>query len=246
MKRWLLSVSLCAAALTAQTPPFFNGETMEYDISWRIFGAGKAILSLAHDTNVNPAVWKAAVSANSTGIVSKLYKVEDVFRSVFAAQGYCSERLQKVLHEGARYRDIRIEFDGRRRVAAVREMDLAKNQLVREAQNPIPACAFDVVSALYYVRTLKLETGKSFQVPINDGGHTILIDVEVQGKEEVKTPAGVFQTIRVEPQVFGGTLFKRSGRMQLWLTDDAALCSPSRRLAAAMRPPPINNPRTHS
>lgn len=218
----LLSASLCGAVLAAQAPPFFHGETMEYDISWRIFGAGKARLSLVQDTSVSPAVWRATVGANSTGIVSKLYKVEDVFRSVFAEESYCSEHLQKVIHEGSRYRDIRIDFDRQRRVAAIREMDLTRNRLVRQAENPIPACAFDVVSALYYVRTQKLETGKSFQVPVNDGGHTILIDVEVQGKEEVKTPAGVFQTIRVEPQVFGGTLFKRSGRMQLWLTDDAS------------------------
>jgi len=222
MKLLLLSVSLATTVLPAQAPPFFHGETMEYDISWRIFGAGKASMSLAHDTSANPPVWRTTVSANSTGIVSKLYKVEDVFRSAFQEQGYCSEQLHKVLHEGARYRDIKIDFDGRRRVAAIREMDLARNRLVRETQNPIPACAFDVVSALYYVRTQKLEAGKSFQVPINDGSHTILIDVEVQGKEEIKTPAGVFQTIRVEPQVFGGTLFKRSGRMQLWLTDDAS------------------------
>lgn len=222
MKHVLLSVCFATATLLAQSPPFFHQETMEYDISWRIFGAGKARLSLAHDTSVGPAVWRATVGANSTGIVSKLYKVEDVFRSTFAEEGYCSEHLQKVIHEGSRYRDIRIDFDKARRVAAIREMDLARNRLVRQAENPIPACAFDVVSALYYVRTQKLETGKSFQVPVNDGGHTILIDVEVQGKEEIKTPAGVFQTIRVEPQVFGGTLFKRSGRMQLWLTDDAS------------------------
>lgn len=57
-------------------------------------------------------------------------------------------------------------------------------------------------------------------MPVNEGSRTILIDVEVQAREEVRTPAGVFQTIRVEPQVFGGTLFKRSGRMLLWLTED--------------------------
>lgn len=222
MKSLLLSLCLGVSALVAQAPPFSSGETLEYDISWRVFGAGKARMSLAQDSTVNPPAWRATVQADSTGIVSKLYKVEDVFRSTFSETAYCSDHLQKLLHEGTRHRDISIDFQKQRRLASVREMDLANNRLVRQADNPIPACTFDVVSALYYVRTLNLEVGKSFQVPVNDGGRTILIDVEVQGKEEVKTPAGVFQTIRIEPQVFGGTLFKRSGRMQLWLTDDAS------------------------
>jgi len=104
-------------------------------------------------------------------------------------------------------------------------MDLVKNREVRQQENPIPPCAFDVLSSLYYVRTLKLEVGHPFQVPINDGGHTILVDVEVQAKEDIKLPFGTFHTIRIEPQVFGGTLFKKNGRMQIWLADD-----PSHRL----------------
>jgi len=221
IKSAFLSLCLCASALCAQAPPFSSGETLEYDIAWRIFGAGRARMSIVQDAGVNPPQWRATVQADSTGIVSKLYKVEDIFRSTFDDGTYCSEHLQKLIHEGSRHRDIRIDFQKQRRMAAIREMDLANNRLVRQAENPIPACTFDVVSALYYVRTLTLEVGKTFQVPVNDGSRTILIDVDVQGKEEVKTPAGVFQTIRVEPQVFGGTLFKRSGRMQLWLTDDA-------------------------
>lgn len=193
---------------------------MDYDISWRVFGAGVAHMTVAEVPGAPKPTWRATVTANSTGMVTRLYKVEDIYRSTFYADTYCSQQLEKVTHEGNRHRDIKIDFDTPRRMAVVREMDTAKNRLVRQAENPVPACAFDVVSGLYYLRSLKLEVGKPFQIPLNDGGHTILIDVEVQAKEEIKTPAGVFKTIRIEPLVFGGTLFKKSGRMQIWLTDD--------------------------
>ncbi len=217
----VLVFCLVATAACAQTP-FSAGETLEYDVAWRIFGAGKATMSLARDTSGAQPQWRATVEAHSTGIVSRLYNVQDVFSSTFLAGSLCSEQIVKTMHEGSRHREIRIDFEKQRQMAVLREMDVSKNRLVRQAENPIPACAFDVVSAFYQVRSQKLEIGKVFQVPPNDGSRTILIDIEVQGREEIKTPAGTFQTIRVEPQVFGGTLFKRSGRMQLWLTDDAS------------------------
>ena len=70
----LLFVSTLASA---QAPaPFAAGESIEYDIAWRVFGAGKAKMTLAE----TPAhQWKATVEADSSAIISKLYKVEDVF-----------------------------------------------------------------------------------------------------------------------------------------------------------------------
>jgi hypothetical protein len=56
--------------------------------------------------------------------------------------------------------------------------------------------------------------------PVNDGGRTYDVSVEVQASEEIRTPAGTFQTLRLEPRVFEG-LFRKKGRMFVWLTDDA-------------------------
>lgn len=224
----LAALCLLTGGVRAQTAqlPFRAGETLEYDISWRIFSAGKARMSLAHESADEKPAWRATVEAHSTGFVSRLYKVNDVFRSTFQNGALCSDEIVKTIHEGSRHREVRIEFQKERRMAVLTETDLARqNAPVRQAENPIPACAFDVISALYYVRTQKLEPGHSFQMPVNDGSRTIMIDVEVQARENVKTEAGAFRTIRLEPQVFGGTLFKKSGRMLLWLTDD-----PTRRL----------------
>jgi hypothetical protein len=215
-----LFLLLSAAIILQAQPPFTAGETTDFDISWRVFGAGTARMTLNEVPGAAKPTWRATVEAHSIGIVTRLYKVEDVYRSTFQANSYCSEQLEKTIHEGNRNRDLKIDFDAQRKLAAIRETDTSSNRVIRQLESPIPPCAFDVISGLYYVRTLKLEVGKPFQVPLNDGSHTILVDVEVQAKEEIKTPAGVFHTIRIEPQVFGGTLFKKSGRLQIWLTDD--------------------------
>jgi hypothetical protein len=52
--------------------------------------------------------------------------------------------------------------------------------------------------------------------------------VHVEGKEEVKTPAGTFKTIRVQPESDTGSL-KSKGKIWLWYTDD------DRRIPVQMR-----------
>lgn len=201
--------------------PFPSGETLYYNIAWRVFTAGEARMHIQHHRpEGGKPFWEATVTANSTGFVSKLYKVEDKMVSRFQNGEMCSTSLTKIIHEGRRHRDIRINFEKDRGKAVLKETDLAKNEMVRQVENDIPECVYDVVSALFYVRSLPLEVGKTLEIQLNDGGQTLPITIEVQAREEVRTNAGVFRAIRVEPKVFGGTLFRRSGRMQMWFSDD--------------------------
>lgn len=243
---WKASHLLIAALMLAQTarpqrpagppaqaqppaPPivahFPSGETLSYAISWRLFTAGEARMHIESHPVTDGSVphWQASISVISTGFVSLLYKVEDTMVSNFenTRSGLmCSISLVKTLNEGRRHRETHIDFQRDRKVAVIKETDLAKGQVLRQAENPIPACAYDVISALYYVRSMPLEVGRNFEIQVNDGGKTLPIIVEVQAKEEVKTNAGTFRAVRVEPKVFGGTLFRRSGRMLIWFSDD--------------------------
>lgn len=203
------------------TVPFTSGETLRYSVSWRLFRAGEARIQIENHAPADaPHFWQATVSAISTGFVSKLYKVEDTFVSRFDNGAMCSQNIVKTVHEGRRHRSIRIDFQRDRKMAVLKETDLAKNQFLRQAENPIPECVFDVISALFYVRSRPLEVGKTLLVQVNDGSQTLPIQVEIQAKEEIRTNAGNFRAIRLEPKVFGGTLFRRSGRMWIWFSDD--------------------------
>jgi Protein of unknown function (DUF3108) len=56
-------------------------------------------------------------------------------------------------------------------------------------------------------------------VPLNDGGVTTEVSVEVQAREEIDTPLGRRWAFQLEPTVFG-KLYKRRGQMLIWLSDD--------------------------
>ena len=46
------------------------------------------------------------------------------------------------------------------------------------------------------------------------------MEVRVLGRETVKTPAGRFKCVVLEPLLKAGGIFKNKGRLVIWLTDD--------------------------
>jgi hypothetical protein len=79
-----------------------------------------------------------------------------------------------------------------------------------------------------YVASLPLQPGAAYRFPLNDGGTTVTVQATVEGKEQVKTPAGTFQTIRVGSEGNAGVL-KNRGRIWIWYSDD------ERRIPVQMR-----------
>ena len=45
--------------------------------------------------------------------------------------------------------------------------------------------------------------------------------VEAQQREDVRTPAGTFKTVRYEVFLFNNVLYRRAAHVYVWLTDDA-------------------------
>jgi hypothetical protein len=65
-----------------------------------------------------------------------------------------------------------------------------------------------------------VEVGQSVQLPVSDGRKSAAVKVEAQEREQVKTPAGTFNTIRYEVNVLNNVIYSRQGRVFVWLTDD--------------------------
>jgi hypothetical protein len=85
-----------------------------------------------------------------------------------------------------------------------------------------PPLAQDPLSAIYVLRSLPMQAGKIFTMPIVDGRDVYNARWKIEGQEQVKTPAGTFSAWRIAPM-----LTKADGqpmtnyRITLWLSDDA-------------------------
>jgi hypothetical protein len=218
---WLpLAAQAPAGEAAAIQPPssthrFPIGETYVYDVDWRLWDAGTATLRM----EAAGREMRVIGAADSTGAVALLYRVHDRFESSFDPRTFCSHLVRKRTEEGARHRDTLIRFDAARHKAVLEEKNL-KTGGTKHAENDIPACATDVVSAIFYVASLPLAPNATYSFPLNDGNATVNVEITVEAREEVTTPAGTFRTVRVQPQAATGAL-KDRGRLWVWYTDDA-------------------------
>lgn len=194
-----------------------NGQTLHYSAEWRLFNAGTATLRMEA---ASAAEQKITATADSTGVVALLYRVQDRFESWFDRRTFCSSRINKHSEEGIRKRDTQIRFDQLRKKAVLDEKNLRNGETKRTEQD-IPGCVADVLSGIYYVASLPLQPGSTYVFPVNDGGKTYDVKAYVEGREEIKTDAGTFRTVRVQPSAESGVL-KSRGKIWIWYTDDAA------------------------
>jgi hypothetical protein len=190
-------------------------ETYYYNVEWRLITAGKAKVQIQPN---RPGV-QVNLHLESVGLVSKFFKVDDDY-SANLNSNWCAESSRMQAHEGSRQRETRVTFDGAAKKATYVERDQTNNSVVLQKETEIPSCVHDVVGGLFYLRGVNLEPGQSTTQAVSDGKKSVMAKVEAQAREEVKTPAGVFKTIRYEIYLFDGVLYKRSAHLNVWLTDD--------------------------
>ncbi len=190
------------------------GQSLHYEAEWRFFTAGVSTVRIERLGTQN----HLTATADSTGVVALLYRVADRFESYMDAKTLCSAKLVKHTEEGSHRRDTVITYDYARGKSVLDEHNLKTNQQ-KKVENDIPNCVTDVVSGILYVASLPLQVGATYTFPLNDGGNTVTVNANVEGKEQIKTAAGTFQTIRVGSEGNAGVL-KNRGRIWIWYTDD--------------------------
>ena len=193
----------------------FPRRTLRYEAEYHFVTAGLATLRIEREGNQEHVIG----TADSTGVVALLFRVMDRFNSYFDAHSLCSSKLIKHTEEGSHWRDTEITFDYKRGKAVLQEKNL-KNGQSKQTENDIPGCVTDVVSGILYVASLPLLPDATYGLPLNDGGKTVTIHAHVEGKEQVKTSAGTFQTIRVGPEG-NYSVLKNRGKITIWYSDDA-------------------------
>jgi len=214
------SLPTISAAPAAQVLPpspnyrFTDRQTYVYTVEWHMFTAGTAKVSLQADG----AEQHVIATAVSTGFVNALYKVNDHFEAFFDPHKFCSLRVSKHVEEGSRARQVELRFDYSRGKAVEDEKNLKTGE-TKHVENDVPGCVTDVVSGFYYLSSLPLQEGNSYAFPVNDGGKTTEVTLRVEAREQVKVPAGTFQTIRVKAEPTSGAL-KGKGTVWTWYTAD--------------------------
>jgi hypothetical protein len=192
---------------------FSDGQTYVYNAEWRLWSAGNTTLRIEPEGEMQ----KVSATAESTGVVALLFSVHDRFESRFDPRTFCSQGIFKHTEEGFHKKETNIRFDYGQRKAILDERNL-KDNTIKHATQDTPACVMDVISGIYYIGSLPLQIGSSYTFPLNDGGKTIDVRATVEGREQIKTDAGTFNTLRVRADDASGAM-KSRGSAWIWYTE---------------------------
>jgi hypothetical protein len=219
----VLLALLVVPALSPQGAPpgaLAGKGALDYNVEWRLIDAGKAKLTWGATTVASRPGTEIHLHLESTGLVSRLYKVNDDYTADLSGE-LCIRDTHLSAHEGSRHRETVVHFDPETKKASYLERDMQTRAVVLAKETDIPACVHDVIGGLFFLRTLNLEPGRSVEVPVSDGKKEVSAKVSALGRESIKVPAGTFKTIRYEAFLFSNVLYRRDGHLYVWLTDDA-------------------------
>jgi len=204
-------------------PAFQEGEDLTFQIRWGVITGGYATLSIPSIDRVgNEQAYHILSEARSTGMVDAFYHVRDKNEAWLDTAWPRSLRYSKKILEGKYSVDQVVELDQGAGKFHLTEVRHDKNNAREDKQGEIPPNVLDVLSSLYYVRSLPLEVGKSFTIDVHSGEKTWPLVVNVIKREKIKVKAGKFMCYRVEPVLRERGIFISKGKkLEVWLTADA-------------------------
>jgi hypothetical protein len=193
--------------------PFPDGRSYVYSAEWHLITGGTGVVRM----DATGTDRKVTATAESSGAVNIIFPVHDRFESHFDPRTFCSLSIFKHSEEGAHKRETSIHFDYERKKSTLDEKSLKTGE-TKHVENDLAGCATDVITGFYYVQSLPLQLGATYEFPISDGKTTI-VRATVEKREQIKVPAGTFPALLVAAEATSGPL-QSKGKVWVWYSDD--------------------------
>lgn len=175
-------------------------------------GIGVAEVKETDRTFFDREVYHIDTEGYSKGLFNLFFKVRDYFDSYIDKEALVPHLFIRRTREGGYVNNDDVYFN-----------HFENRAISRSDTVEIPNDVFDIISSVYYARTLDYsdaEDGDAFPIKflIDDSVyHSVII---YRGKEIIETRLGTFKCIKFVPRVVIGEVFDDPYPMTLWVTDD--------------------------
>lgn len=200
-------------ASSGRTPapvPFEAGENLTYDVRFGSLRVGTGRMRVVGIENIRDRPAWHVLFTLSGGTF--FYQVDDVYESWMDVLTLNSLRYVQNQDQGSRERKRTFEIFPER---AVYNEVFKKNREMPSVANPL-----DDGSFLFYIRTVPLEVGKTYEFNRYFKPDRNPVVIRVLRKERVRVPAGTFDAIVLQPIIKTSGIFSEGGQAEIWLTDD--------------------------
>lgn len=211
-------ILLLAAASWAEPLPFKTGEKLFYEVRWEKVPVALVSFEVRpHNRIQGKPAFHFVLRAKSYPALDVLYPVDGYIAAYTDLNLTCSLKLEKDMQEGWKRRAFRTDYDWERGTA-----NYSKRQKIRR-RVPLEDGTLDMLSILYFARSLPLKEGLEATRPVSSGKKTYQIKARVVRKETIVVGGRTWPAFLIEPDVSkAGGVFKKSKapRLFLWISAD--------------------------
>ena len=201
--------SRVSAAAQRSEVPWGVGEKLEYDVKFGALRVGTGSMEVVGIESLRGReVWHTQFRIKGGTF---FYKVNDLFESWFETGTLSSLRHRQDIDEGRRERERVFEIFPDRRVYTENEGD----------ERPSVDAPLDDGSFLYFIRTVPLEVGKTYEFNRYFRPDRNPVIIRVVRRETIEVPAGKFDAIVIQPEIKTKGIFSKDGRAEIWLANDS-------------------------
>ncbi len=186
------------------------GERLEYDAKFSFINIGTMTLEVKDTLRYNDVLCYDIISIlKSASGLRWLFSIDDTLEVYTSCDDlipyFCRERINESGY--LRVNDLffdhdsnYVSYDGSERIA-------------------IEDGTRDLLSFWYYLRSIPMEEGDKISIDVHSSKENHKIECFVRERERVKTKAGEYEAIRVEPQTEGKGIFGAGGGMEIWYSE---------------------------
>jgi hypothetical protein len=202
------------AAQTAPRPiparAFRVGERLTYDVRFGPVRVGQASMEV-----VGIVPLRGRDAYHTRFLVrggTAFYRVNDRYESWFDARTLESLRYEQQIDQGPYERERLYEIFPERRTYT---------EAGKPEHQPSVADPLDDGSFLYFLRTIPLEVGRTYEFNRYFRPDRNPVRLTVLRREPIRVPAGTFDAIVVRPTIKTRGIFSEGGRAEVWFADDS-------------------------
>ena len=209
----LITVSVSSAGRAqsdsvARRKTLIVGERLTYDVKLGPLRVGKASMEVVGiETVRDRPTWHTRFQVSGGTL---FFRVDDVLESWIDTATFSSLRFRQQLSEGSRDRFYEYEIFPERAIYAERG----------KPEKPSVSLPLDDGSFLYFLRTITLEVGATYEFERYFVPEKNPVRLDVLRTEAIEVPAGKFDALVIRPTIKAKGVFSESGRAQVWISND--------------------------
>jgi hypothetical protein len=221
-----LSIQLKAQCEVENTS-FRGGEYLEYDLYFK-YGllftkAGISTMRVADTRYKHADAYKMTLTANSLGVAKAVFLIADTLTS-YTTKGIIPLAYLKNAHEGNDLRTERATYDYSTGKVRLRNINKKNDHLRYDTTLVSDDCMYDMLSIVYYARTLNYDTmkkGDEVTVSFLSGRKKVMMTIVHQGSERVPANDGrKYNCIRLSLMINERAFEDKSEAMNVYITED--------------------------